>query len=268
MAEGATEQASSIEEITASLEELTSLSKHNQQSAGTALSLMTTARERAGQGTESMGRLSEAMEAIQRSAKETAKIIKSIDEIAFQTNLLALNAAVEAARAGDAGRGFAVVAEEVRALALRSAEAARQSASVIDQSVADSLRGAALNRQTLTHFGEINEAVTRVSAVVSEIAAASGQQAEGVQQILAGTDQMGKVTQHQAANSEESAAAAQELMAQAQGMYDMVGSFQFSGQRRAEGRGASKASRRVGRAAAPRYESEFDTKTERVFATN
>lgn len=268
MAEGATEQASSIEEITASLQELTSLSKHNQQSAGTALSLMNTARERAGQGTESMGQLSEAMEAIQRSAKETAKIIKSIDEIAFQTNLLALNAAVEAARAGDAGRGFAVVAEEVRALALRSAEAARQSASVIDQSVADSLRGAALNRQTLTHFGEINEAVTRVSAAVSEISAASGQQAEGVQQILAGTDQMGKVTQHQAANSEESAAAAQELMAQAQGMYDMVGSFQFSGQRRAEGRGASEPTRRVGRAAAPRFESDFETATERVFATN
>lgn len=229
MAEGATEQASSIEEITASLQELTSLSQHNHASAGTALSLVATARERAGLGTESMGQLSKAMEAIQRSANETAKIIRSIDEIAFQTNLLALNAAVEAARAGDAGRGFAVVAEEVRALALRSAEAARQSASVIDQSVADSLRGVALNKQTLTHFGEINEAVSRVSTVVSEIAAASRQQAEGVQQILAGTDQMGKVTQHQAANSEESAAAARELMAQAQGMYDMVGSFRFSG---------------------------------------
>jgi methyl-accepting chemotaxis protein len=228
MAEGATEQASSIEEITASLQELSALARHNAESATTASTLTHTARDRAALGTDSMARLSEAMHAIQQSSNETAKIIRTIDEIAFQTNLLALNAAVEAARAGDAGRGFAVVADEVRALALRSAEAAKRSAEVIERAVADSVRGVRLNEETTAHFAEISDAVSRVDEVITEISSATRQQAEGVEQIVGGTNEMGKVTQHQAANSEESAAAAQELMAQAQSLHNMIATFDFS----------------------------------------
>lgn len=231
MAEGATEQAASIEEITASLQELTSLARHNAESATTAHQLSEKARERAELGATSMQRLTDAIDAIQRSAGETSKIMKTIDEIAFQTNLLALNAAVEAARAGDAGRGFAVVAEEVRSLALRSAEAAKQSAAVIERSVEDSRRGGAINRDMLVHFTEITAAVAQVSAVVTDISGASRQQAQGIEQILEGTDQMGRVTQLAAANSEESAAAAQELLAQAQSLKEMVLTFELSDDR-------------------------------------
>ncbi len=231
MAEGATEQAASIEEITASLQELTSLARHNAKSATTAHDMSEKARERAELGAASMQRLTDAIEAIQRSAGETSKIMKTIDEIAFQTNLLALNAAVEAARAGDAGRGFAVVAEEVRSLARRSADAAKLSAAVIERSIEDSQRGGAINRDMLAHFTEITAAVAQVSAVVTDIAGASRQQAEGIEQILEGTDQMGRVTQLAAANSEESAASAQELLAQAQSLKDMVLTFALSDDR-------------------------------------
>lgn len=231
MAEGATEQAASIEEITASLQELTSLARHNAESATTAHAMSEKARDRAQLGAASMQRLTDAIDAIQRSAGETSKIMKTIDDIAFQTNLLALNAAVEAARAGDAGRGFAVVAEEVRSLALRSAEAAKQSAAVIERSVEDSRRGGEINRDMLVHLTEITAAVAQVSAVVTDISGASRQQAEGIEQILDGTDQMGRVTQLAAANSEESAASAQELLAQAQSLKDMVLTFALSDDR-------------------------------------
>jgi methyl-accepting chemotaxis protein len=228
VADGASAQASALEQIAASLQELSSLAQRNATSAGTARTMTDAARERAEQGSASIGRLTQAMDAMRTSSRDTAKIIGTIDEIAFQTNLLALNAAVEAARAGDAGRGFAVVADEVRALALRSADAARRSADVIAQSVADAERGAALNRETTEHFAAIAGLVAQVSSVVSEIAMASRQQAEGVAQIVIGTDQMNTVTQRSAANSEESAAAAQELLAQAQGLTSMLNSFTFT----------------------------------------
>ena len=126
MAAGAGQQASSLEEISASLEEMSSMIGQNAEHAGEANAKADAARDAAMEGRAAMNRMGEAIGAIKASADQTAKIVKTIDEIAFQTNLLALNAAVEAARAGDAGKGFAVVAEEVRSLAQRSAEAAKQ----------------------------------------------------------------------------------------------------------------------------------------------
>lgn len=228
LAESTTEQASGIEEITAGMQQLVSLARHNASHSEAAQQLTTAAREQAELGATSMRRLGEAMEAIQHSANETARIIRTIDAIAFQTNLLALNAAVEAARAGDAGRSFAVVADEVRALAMRSAEAARQSAAVIDRSLNDSARGVALNRETVAHFADITEAVEQVSRVIGDMKTTSRQQADGVEQIMGGTSQMSKATQLQASTSEESAAVAQGLLAQAEGLRALIDSFHFS----------------------------------------
>ncbi|MCK4305848.1 MAG: methyl-accepting chemotaxis protein, partial [Candidatus Eisenbacteria sp.] len=140
LAEGASEQAAALEETSSSLEEISSMTQRNTGSAREANGLMNESGQLVTSGQESMGRLNSAIAEIKESSDQTAKIVKTIDEIAFQTNLLALNAAVEAARAGDAGKGFAVVAEEVRNLAQRSAEAARNTSELIEESVNNSER--------------------------------------------------------------------------------------------------------------------------------
>jgi methyl-accepting chemotaxis protein len=167
------------------------------------------------------------MEKIKASSDATARIVRTIDEIAFQTNLLALNAAVEAARAGDAGKGFAVVAEEVRSLAQRSAEAARNTSSLIEESVKNAVSGVELNADVLKQLGEIAGQVNRVGEVMGEIAAASEQQSDGVSQINGAVEQMNGVTQGVASNSEQSAASAEELSGQAEHMRELVGSFRL-----------------------------------------
>ena len=186
------------------------------------------AQTSAQRGVDSMARLSEAIERIKTSSDETAKIIKTIDEIAFQTNLLALNAAVEAARAGDAGKGFAVVAEEVRNLAMRSAEAAKTTANLIEGSVRNAENGVAINQEVYSNLEDINNQIRKVGEVMAEIAAASDQQSEGIEQINDAVGQMDAVTQQNAANSEESASAAQELSSQAAQVRGLVGSFALS----------------------------------------
>src|SRR5207244_2344599 len=148
------------------------------------------ARASANKGMGSMKRLSQAMDKIKSSGDATAKIVKTIDEIAFQTNLLALNAAVEAARAGDAGKGFAVVAEEVRNLAMRSADAAKNTANLIEESVKNAEGGVSLNEEVSRNFVEIQEQAKKVNEVMSEIAAASDQQAQGVSQVSTAIEQM------------------------------------------------------------------------------
>lgn len=228
LAQGASEQASSLEEISSSLQEMASMTKQNSGNAQEARSLTDVAKSSADKGAESMRQLSEAIEKIKASADQTAKIVKTIDEIAFQTNLLALNAAVEAARAGDAGKGFAVVAEEVRNLAMRSAEAAKNTADLIEDSVKNAEEGVSINNEVLMNLQEIDEQVNRVSEVMAEIAAASVQQSQGIEQINIAVSQMDQVTQQNAANSEESASAAEELSGQSQEMQSMVSSFQLS----------------------------------------
>jgi methyl-accepting chemotaxis protein len=140
-----------------------------------------------------MQRLSHAIDAIKQASSQTAKIVKTIDEIAFHTNLLALNAAVEAARAGDAGRGFAVVAEEVRNLAMRSAEAAKMTAQLINDAVDKADDGVTLNQEVLSHLEEIVQRVYQVNAVMGEIAMAS-EQPQGVEQINLAREQLSPLT--------------------------------------------------------------------------
>jgi methyl-accepting chemotaxis protein len=157
----------------------------------------------------------EAMNSIKASSDSVAKIIKTIDEIAFQTNILALNAAVEAARAGEAGAGFAVVAEEVRALAQRSATAARETSSQISDALQRANHGVQICGQVAGSFQDILGKTRDLNGLVAEIATASEEQTTGIGQINQAVTQMDKVTQSTAAQSEESAAAAQELSAQA-----------------------------------------------------
>jgi methyl-accepting chemotaxis protein len=175
-----------------------------------------------------MQRLSQAMEQIKATSDKTAKIVKTIDDIAFQTNLLALNAAVEAARAGDAGKGFAVVAEEVRNLAMRSAEAAKNTAELISEAVRKAEDGVILNHEVLSNLTGIVTQVHRVSEVMGEIAASSEQQSQGVTQLTAAVEQLNQVTQQTAASSEEAASTATELTEQAAEMQHLVQTFQLS----------------------------------------
>ena len=223
-----------------------------EQSAGSAQQakeLAEGASRSAGVGVEKMRSLSEAIDRIKQSSDNTAKIVKTIDEIAFQTNLLALNAAVEAARAGDAGKGFAVVAEEVRNLAMRSAEAAKQTAELIEQSVRNSDAGVAINHEVLSNLDEIDNQAVAVSTAMAEIVDASIQQREALTQVNTAVDQVNQVTQEAAATSEESAASAEELLAQSQQMLAMVSSFEITG-----GAGTARVTDRSGSARAERAE--------------
>ncbi len=222
MAEGASEQASSLEETSASLEEMASMTKQNADNATRASAMANTAKSSAEKGRNAMLRMTTAISQIKDSSDKTAKIIKTIDEIAFQTNLLALNAAVEAARAGEAGKGFAVVAEEVRSLAQRSAEAARTTASLIEDSQRNADNGVLVSAEVATILKEIADGVESMTVLIGEVSAASNEQAQGIEQVNTTVSQMDKVTQSNAANAEESASASEELTAQARELAEAV----------------------------------------------
>jgi methyl-accepting chemotaxis protein len=215
LAEGASEQAASLEETSSSLEELAGMTKRNSENAQKANELAKQARSAADKGVGDMQTMSAAMEAIKVSSDDIAKIIRTIDEIAFQTNILALNAAVEAARAGEAGMGFAVVADEVRNLAQRSAQAAKETAAMIEGAISKTGQGVEISRKVSETLNEIVAKVRQVDELVAEMAGASNEQTQGITQINTAVGQMDKVTQSNAASAEESAAAAQELNAQA-----------------------------------------------------
>ncbi len=214
LAAGASEQAASLQETSASLEEISSMAKRNADSARRANELTRQTRTAADAGTHDVEAMNQAMDAIKASSDGIAKIIKTIDEIAFQTNILALNAAVEAARAGEAGAGFAVVAEEVRALAQRSATAAKETAEKIDDSVSKSRHGAEVCAKVATGLKEIATKSRQVDELVGEIATASTEQTQGIEQVNLAVSQMDKVVQASAASAEEGASVAQELIAQ------------------------------------------------------
>lgn len=215
LAEGAQEQAASVEEITSSLTEIKATIEQNSENAREADMLGRDANDSAKMGYEHIQKLSTSMEEINDSSRKISNIIKTIDEIAFQTNLLALNAAVEAARAGEHGLGFAVVAEEVRNLARRSAEAAKDTASIIEKSIEDVGKGNQITEQTNKAFVEILDKVKKTGDIIGEIAIASKEQTTGINQLSEAMSQVDSVTQVIASNSEESAAASEEMSAQA-----------------------------------------------------
>jgi len=222
VAEGASRQAAALQEISASLEELSSMTSANAANARETDEAAGRAWEAASSGVQAMDRMSNAIGEIKHSSDETARILKSIEEIAFQTNLLALNAAVEAARAGDAGKGFAVVAEEVRSLAQRSAEAAQNTAHLIATSKLNADNGVAVADEVGSFLKDIEHNVGTVKERISAVAGASGEQSDGINQITQAVSQLDQLNQANAATAEESAAASEELNEMAQHVRDAV----------------------------------------------
>jgi methyl-accepting chemotaxis protein len=225
LAEDASEQAASLEESSSSLEELASMTKRNAEHSHRANELVRRARETAHRGTTDMASMDAAMRAIKDSSNDIAKIVKTIQEIAFQTNLLALNAAIEAARAGSAGMGFAVVADEVRALAQRSAEAARETAQKIADAVARTDQGAVISVQVAEDLKEILSAVGDVDTLIAQVASASREQDLGISQISSTVAAMDQITQRSAASAEETAGSAAMLTEQSAALETAVASL-------------------------------------------
>jgi len=215
MASQVSNQASSLEETSASLEEISSHVQESASNSEEAKNKILEIQNATEQSSIAVTELNQAMSAIKKSSDETAKIIKTIEEVAFQTNLLALNAAVEAARAGEAGRGFAVVAEEVRNLAQRSALAAKETAELLKQSQINVAKGAEVSEKVFSAIQTITESVQKTVTLITEISTASIEQAQGIEQINMALSSINQVSQNISATSEETASTAEELSAQA-----------------------------------------------------
>jgi methyl-accepting chemotaxis protein len=227
ISQAAAEQAATTEEITASITEIATQTKQNADNATRANNLAVSAQDQATAGNKQMERMLEAMTAINTSSASISKIIKVIDDIAFQTNILALNAAVEAARAGQYGKGFAVVAEEVRTLAARSATAAKETTALIESSIEKVDGGTKIANETAQSLVKIAEGIARTTALVGDIAIASNEQASGITQVNQGIDQIAQVTQTNTATAEQSAAASEELVSQAEILKGMIQKFKL-----------------------------------------
>jgi methyl-accepting chemotaxis protein len=249
LSQGATETAASLEQISASATQIGQQARHNAETATQANQLSAVAKQAAETGAARMASLNQSMAAITDSSAQIAKIIKTIDDIAFQTNILALNAAVEAARAGRHGKGFAVVAEEVRNLAARSAKAARETAELIEGSKGRVDEGNSIAKDTADALAEIGGGIVKVGDLVGEMAAASNEQAQGISQISQGLGQIDQVTQQNTATAEETASAAEELSGQSSQLKELLSQFRLNSEERASGR-AKKATEAAKKASA------------------
>lgn len=241
LAQGSTEQASALQEVTASINEIAKNTKENATNATTANNLVNSVRDMAVDGKAHMQSMVGAMDEISTSSETISKIIKTIDDISFQTNILALNAAVEAARAGVHGKGFAVVAEEVRNLASKSASAAKETADMIEDSIRKVDNGQKLADVTAEALEKIVDSIHDVTELVAGIAEASNEQATAVSQIDQAIGQVSIVVQTNSATSEECAATSEELSNQAGGLRDQMTGYKLSG---AEGSSPVRESRK------------------------
>lgn len=229
LSQGATEQASTIEQLTASIDEVASQTRLNAANANQSKDMADIASKNAALGNERMQTMLSAINDINNSSSDISRIIKVIDEIAFQTNILALNAAVEAARAGQYGKGFAVVAEEVRNLAARSANAAKETTVLIENSIKKAEEGTKIAQATAEALDLIIGSIEKSAGFIGEIAIASNEQANAVAQINMGVNQVSQVIQTNSATSEEGAAASEELSSQAELLKEMVKKFKLAG---------------------------------------
>jgi methyl-accepting chemotaxis protein len=222
LSDGTSSQAAGIEEVSSSMEEISSMTKHSAENSNQAEILMDETGKVIDEANISMAELNKSMNEISMASGETAKIIKTIDEIAFQTNLLALNAAVEAARAGEAGAGFAVVADEVRNLAIRSANSAKDTANLIEETVKKIDRGSAIVVKTNAAFDKVASEAQKVRELIAEISMASKEQDQGIGQINMSVVDMEKIVQENAAQAEELAATSEEMDVQVSQMKTFV----------------------------------------------
>jgi methyl-accepting chemotaxis protein len=214
-----------VEELSASITEMTGTTRENAERADKAARLADRIIESAEKGNVQMDEMMDAVAEINESSKNISKIIKTIDDIAFQTNILALNAAVEAARAGEHGKGFAVVAEEVRNLASKSAEAAKDTGAMIQSSMDKAEHGTRIVGETAESIREIVSGIGESSLLVREISKSSEEQAREIDQISLGVDQVAQVVQQNSATAEESAAASEEMSGQSDMLRQLIAQF-------------------------------------------
>ena len=228
LSERTEQQASSIVETTATMEQMTAMVKNNADNAMQAAQLAVAAREKAEGGGRIVGAAVAAMSEINNASSKIVEVITVIDEIAFQTNLLALNAAVEAARAGEQGQSFAVVAAEVRNLASRSAKAAKEIKALIQDTVRKVNEGTRLVDESGSALGEIVTRVKKVTDVMADIAHSSREQASGIEQVNSAVTAMDSMTQQNAAMVEQATAAAAALKDQARSLTNLIGRYRLS----------------------------------------
>ncbi len=226
LAGGAMEQNEQVDDLVARIAEVTSATRNNAAECTTASKITADVANKLQESNRYMDEMVQAMDHINGSSEEIAKIIKTIEDIAFQTNILALNAAVEAARAGSAGKGFAVVADEVRNLASKSAEAASHTTALIETSLAAVKDGTRIAHETEKSLQEVVSTANQVTTIINDIVTLSDDQVVEISKISDGVQRISSVVQSNSATAEESAATSEELSGQAQTMNDLVGRFQ------------------------------------------